>query len=76
MIFFFASSSYLSNYADDNTFYASGFNIEEVKNCLSSDFDAVTKWFYENHMILNAGKRNFMCFGKDTGNEKRSISKV
>ena len=36
---------------------------------LSTDFDAVTKWFYENHMAVNAGKRHFMCLGKDTGNE-------
>ena len=39
----FVSSSNLSNYADDNTFYASGFNIEEVKRCLSTDFGEVTK---------------------------------
>ena len=59
----------MSNYVDNNTLYASGFNLEEVKNCLSTDFDAVTKWFYENHMALNAGKCHFMCLGKDTGNE-------
>ena len=68
-LFAFASSSNLSNYADDNILHASGFNLEEVKNCLSNDFDAVTKWFYENHMILNAGKCHFMCLAKDTRNE-------
>ena len=31
-LFVFVSSSNLSNYADDNTLYASGFNLEEVKN--------------------------------------------
>ena len=31
-LFVFVSSSNLSNYADDNTSYASGFNLEEVKN--------------------------------------------
>ena len=50
-LFLFVSSSFLSNYADDNTLYASGFNLEEVKNCLSTDFDAVTKWFYDNQMV-------------------------
>ena len=50
-------------------YIASGFNLEEVKNCLSTDFDAVTKWFYKNHMALNAGKCHFMCLGKDTENE-------
>ena len=53
----------------NNTFYISGFNLEDVKKCLSTDFDAVTKWFYENQMALNAGKCHFMCLGKDTGNE-------
>ena len=28
----FVSSSNLSSYADDNTLYTSGFNLEEVKN--------------------------------------------
>ena len=36
---------------------------------MSTDFDAVTKWFYERHMALNAGKCHFMCLRKDTGNE-------
>ena len=49
--------------------YDSVFNLAGVENCLSSDFDAVTKWFYENHMALNVGKCHFICLGKDTGNE-------
>ena len=68
-LFVFVSSSNLSNYADGNTLYASGFNLEEVESCLRTDFDAVTKWFYENHMALNVGKCHFMCLGKDTRNE-------
>ena len=43
-LFVFVSSCNLNNYADDNnTLYPSGFNLEDVKNCLSIDFDAVTK---------------------------------
>ena len=48
-LFVFVLSSNLSNYADGNTLYASCVNLEEVKNCFSIDFHAVTKWFYENH---------------------------
>ena len=66
-LFLFVSSSNLINYADDNTLYPFGLNLEGVKNCLSTDFEAVTKWFHENHMALNAGKCHFMCLGKDTG---------
>ena len=32
-LFLFVSSSYISDYADDNTLYASDFNLKEVKNC-------------------------------------------
>ena len=60
-LFVFASSSNLSNYADDNTLYNSGFNLKEVKNCLSTDFDAITRWFHESHKALNAGKCHVMC---------------
>ena len=59
-LFVFVSISNLSNYADDITLYASGFNLEEVKSCLGTDLDAVTKRFYENPMGLNAGKCHFM----------------
>ena len=68
-LFLFVSSSNLSNYADDKTLYVSGFNLEEVKNCLSTIFDSVAKWFYENHLVVNAGKCHFMCLRKDTRNE-------
>ena len=44
-LFLFVLSFFLSNYAGGNTFYASGFNLAEGKNCLSTDFDAVTKSF-------------------------------
>ena len=37
-LFLFVSGSNLNNYSDDNTLYASGLNLEEVKNCLSTDF--------------------------------------
>ena len=52
-LFLFVSSSNLSNCTDDNTLYASGFNLEEVKSCLNTDFEAVAKWQYENYMALN-----------------------
>ena len=64
----FVSSSYLSNYADDKTLYAFGYNFEEIKNTLRFDFDLVSKWFKENYMILNADKCQFMCLGKATEN--------
>ena len=38
-LFVFLSNSYLSNYADDNTLYTFGYNLEEIKNTLRFDFD-------------------------------------
>ena len=62
----FVENSDLSNYADDNTLCSCGNNLEEVKQTLRGDFQTVTKWFYENYMVLNSGKCHFMCLGKNT----------
>ena len=43
--------------------------MEEVKQTLRGYFQIVTKWFYENYMLLNSGKCHFMCLGKNTENE-------
>ena len=69
MIFYSFCFRYLSNYADDNTSYAFGYNLEEINNTLRFDFDLASKWFEENYMVLNADKCHFMCYGKDTENE-------
>ena len=45
-LFLFVSSSNLSNNVDDNILYAAGLNLEEVKNCLITGFDEVTKWLF------------------------------
>ena len=68
-LFLFVSSSNLSNYADDNTLYTSGYNLKEGKEVLLNDLNKVTEWFFENYMVLNAGKCHFMCLGKNTENE-------
>ena len=68
-LFLFVSSSNLSNYADDNTLYTSGYDLKEVKEVLLNDLNKVTEWFFENYMVLNAGKCHFMCLGKNTENE-------
>ena len=68
MTFFFSSSN-LSNYADDNTLYTSGDNLKEIKEVLLNDLNKVTEWFFKNYIVVNAGKCNFMCLGKNTENE-------
>ena len=68
-LFLFVWNSHLSNYADDNTLYALGYNTEKMKNILRFNFELLSKWFEENHMVLNAGKYHFMYYGKNTENE-------
>ena len=67
-LFRFVWDSHLSNYADDNTLYAFGYNTEKMK-ILRFNFELASKWFEENHMVLNAGKYHFMYYGKNTENE-------
>ena len=66
-LFLFLSSSKVSNSADNNTLYASGYNQEEIKEVLLNDLNKVTEWFFENYMVLSAGKSHF--YGKNTENE-------
>ena len=68
-LFLFVPSSKLSIYADDNTLYTSGYNLEKVKEFLVNDLNKVTEWLFENYMVLNIGKCHFMCLGKNTENE-------
>ena len=68
-LFLFVSNSYLGNYADGNTLYVFGYNLEEIKNTLRFDSDLVSKLFEENYMVLNADKCYFMCYGKNTENQ-------
>ena len=41
----FVSNSHLSNFADSDTLYTFGYNLEEIKNILRFDFDLISKWF-------------------------------
>ena len=71
----FLYTTVLSNYADDNNFYAIGNDKEETKKALSKDFQTVINWFYGNYMIVNTGKCHYTCMGKDVEeNETLQIS--
>ena len=62
LIFFI--TTFLSNYADDNSLYSSSKDLELVKSVLVNDFRAVKEWFYENFMILNPNKCHYMSLEK------------
>ena len=64
--FIFLCFSTLSNYADDNSFFTAGTDIQLINQMLLSDFRTVNNWFYENFVILNPGKCHFISIGKYT----------
>ena len=55
----------LANYADDNTLYTSDKSIPNIMNSLSHDFVILSKWFYNNFMVLDPDKCSFMLLGVD-----------
>ena len=38
---------------------------DKIKNVLAKDFRIVSKWIYENFIVLNSNKFHFMCIGRD-----------
>ena len=59
-LFLFIETTSLCNYADNNTMYSSDKNVNIVIKRLRHDFAIISKWFYENYMILNADKCHFL----------------
>ena len=55
-IFMFISKCNLCNYADDNTLYSTGKDLNRIRRNLEMDFMILHQWFHENHMTLNPGK--------------------
>ena len=58
--------STICNYADDNTLFSCEENFDLVYEKLRSDFAILSKWYFDNFLVLNAGKCHFMTLG--TGN--------
>ena len=44
--------------------------MRKIKNDLEIDFMILQKWFHENHMVLNAGKRHHIVIGDDDPSHK------
>ena len=56
-------SSQVCNFADDNTVFACGTNVEEVIACLEFDIENAISWFRENNMVANPDKFQMMFIG-------------
>ena len=59
----FISKCNLCNYADDNTLYSTGKNLNRIRRNLEMEFMILHQWFHENHMTLNPGKCHYMVIG-------------
>ena len=61
--FFFIKKSSTTNFADDNTIYAYGDNLEEVIYKLEKDIVNALNWFDINRMVANPNKFQLMFLG-------------
>ena len=59
-LFLSGNNSQSCNSADDNTLNSGNKNISQIISDLSNDFETLTKWFYDNYMVLNPDKCHFM----------------
>ena len=62
-LFLFIRKSGICNFADDNTLYSVGKNIENVISDLKTDLVGVMEWFKINSLKANPGKFQFMVLG-------------
>ena len=60
-IFKFISNCNLCNYANENTLYSTGKDLDWIRRTLEEMYFMVLhQWFHENHMTLNPGKCYYM----------------
>ena len=69
---FFIKESKICNFADDNTIFPSGLNIEQEAVSLEIDLTHIIEWFDSNRMVANPGKFQVMFLGLNT-NQKLCI---
>ena len=59
-IFLLIANNNLCNYIDDKALYAINRKLHLKNSNLDVNFTFMQRWFYENHMVLNPGKYNYM----------------
>ena len=68
-IFSFLTTSEMCKYVDDNTLYTYSRHFHQVQEYLKKDSEILENWFYDNYVVLNPRKCEFMDFGKTNKNE-------
>ena len=64
-LFFIMNETEFASYADDNTPYTSGQNIDNVIRSLENDFVRLFKWFSDNQMKANKDKCHLLLSNKE-----------
>ena len=62
-IFIFISKCNLCNYANGNTLFSTGKDLNRIRRNLEMELMILHQWFHENHMTLNPGKCHYMVIG-------------
>ena len=69
-IFHFVNKCTLCNYADDNSMYTYDRDLSNLKVQINLDFENLDLWFYDNYMVLNPKKCEFMYLGKSKESQR------
>ena len=64
-IFYFVNEERLTNYADDNTPYATSSNIDALINSLVNDTETLIEWFNNNYFKMNIDKCHLLVTNHD-----------
>ena len=68
-IFSFLTTCDTCNYTDDNTLYTYSRYFHQAQEYLKKDFEILENCLYDNYMVLNPRKCEFMGFEKANENE-------
>ena len=64
-LFYSIDENMIANYADDNTPYATGKDINDVIKQLEDSMKILSLWFSDNYLKMNAGKCHLICTKHD-----------
>ena len=74
-LFFFSGKCEICNFADDNSLYSCGMNLDNIFSNLIQDMENVYEWFVYNSMKVNPDKFQFIILG-NTGSHILKIGDI
>ena len=69
----FLQKSGLANYADGSTMHASEKRVSAIVDSLRHEFTILSKYFYNNFMVLNPEKCSFMLLGVEDSSQTNLV---